>query len=134
MRLFDHGATGTDCSPRCQQVVDYEYTLTRLQPIDVNFESVFPVLQLVGVGTPFVGEFSRFSDRHESDPELQGEGRGKNKAPRFGGDDDIDRFLTIISDQLFNGGLKRLVRGKKRSDVLEQDSRFGEIRYVANVI
>ncbi len=65
----------------CQEIVRQEYSLAWLKRIFMNFQSVRSILQCVFDPFDSRREFPRFTNRHEGNPQFQGEWSTNEKTP-----------------------------------------------------
>ena len=116
-----------NCSTCCQKIVCQEYSLTWLKRIFMNFQRVRPILQRVFNPFDSRREFSRFANRHEGDPQFQGEWSTDEKAPWFNATDSMKLCITIATDQQLKSLLKCSRVTQQGRDVSEEYSRFWKV-------
>jgi hypothetical protein len=81
-----------------------------------------------------VGQLARLASRHEPDAELARQRPAEDEASRLGGDDQVDPERTCMFRQQADRVIERPRIEQKRSDVLEDDPRLGEVRNVADAV
>ena len=113
----NHGTALLDQATAClhrptggQQVVDHQDALIFFNAVDVHFQRIGAVFQVVFEGVRVVGQFARFTDRNESHIQFQRQGRGKNESARFSRCHDINLFVAIVVGQLTDRFRQRIGR------------------------
>lgn len=119
-------------APGGYHIVDDEDLLTLLHRIDVDFESVGPVLELIVLPYRLVGQLSRLAHRDEPGAESQGDWCGQGESTCLDTRNLGDPGFEEGFGQGFDQPLQGLAVGKNRGDVLEHDSRLREVRNIAN--
>ena len=120
----------------CNDVVDYDDLLARLDGIALHLEEVTAVLLLILLGDDRSRQLSLLPDGDKGSPESQGQGRAEEKPTSIETDDDIWFLVcTIGLEQMqLEAPDERLVEGRvceDGQDILEQDTWRREIRELA---
>ena len=77
--LFDQVATGFHRAAGRQEIIDKQDRLPRPDAVDVNFQRVGTIFQLVVKCTRVERQLARLADRHEADSQFEGQRGGKIK-------------------------------------------------------
>jgi hypothetical protein len=117
-----HGAAGGE------QVVDEQDALAGLDGVEVDFEGVGAVFEVVGDAGDGRGELARLAHGDEAGVEAVGERGAEDESARLDAEDEVDFAFEIVrgegvdehghADAVFEHG----------GDVVKEDSRLGKIR------
>src|SRR5438128_2467319 len=92
------------------------------------------VFKIVFEAIGSVRQLARLAQRHQGLLDLQGQWGGEQEATRLGGGDGVDALRLIV----FRKPPNRLSKGagirEQGCDILEENSRLGEVRDVADVL
>src|SRR5260370_991048 len=94
----------------------------------VNLEAVGAVLELIADAYAVRWQLLRFTHRNETRIQRVGQGRREDKSARFDTDNHVDAGVLVMLLEPVDGVMKAPVVLEQRGDVIEQDSRLGEIR------
>ena len=127
--------TRSQGAARCEQIIDENHSLARLDCVDVHLYRIRSVLERVLDPVGRVRKLSGLTDRNKPYPESVRESRAENKPPGLRTREDVGLQAVLLTDRCdavydLREDLSVL---KKRSDVLEADSLLGEIWNLANV-
>lgn len=115
----------------CYDIVDNDNLLTRLDPILLYLEEIRAIFFLISGGLNWTGQLALLPNGDESRAESQREAWPEKKASGFEANDDIWLLTTItLGDVKLEGPHKGFVQagiGEDREDVLEENSRRGEV-------
>ena len=100
--------------------------------IDVDFERIRPILQLIARSMGFVRQLARLANDAESGPEFLSQGRTDDESPGLDAQDGIDLLRPIPLRQNVDGPSEQPAIAQKRRYIFENDARFWEIGNVAN--
>ena len=130
--VFHNFATRFDCATCGQQVVHHENVFSLVNRINVHFQRIGTVFELVTVRVAFEGKFPRLPNRHKSNTQFERQRRGENEPARLGGDHRINLSTLIVIGKLVDGLPKSGRIIQQRGNVFEVDSRLGKIGNVPN--
>ena len=117
-----HGAAGGE------QVIDDDDLLPGLDGVQVDFQRVGAVLEVVGDFGGSCRQFARLTDWYETGVQAIGERRSEDETAGFDTEHQVDILVDVIGgkgiDHLREAGLVL----QQSSDVVEQNAGLGEIR------
>jgi len=110
-----------------EEVVDDEDALAGLDGVEMDFEGVGAVLEVVADFGRGGGEFFGLADRDEAGVEAVGERGAEDEAAGFDAEDHVDVFADVVRgegvDELGEAGFIL----EQRGDVVEEDAGLGEV-------
>lgn len=115
-------------------VINDENLLAGLDGIGLHLEEILTILLLVALGFTGAGELALLAHGDETGTETQRQAGSHKEATGLEADNDIGLLAVVGEDVKFQGadqGLMQSRIGKDRQDILEQNSRGGEIRELA---
>lgn len=116
-------------------VVDNQDLLAGLDGIVLHLEEVLAVLLLVANGLTGTGELALLAHGNEAGTETEGQARAHEETTGFETDDHIGLLATVVLENVelkgADEGLVQGVVGEDGHDILEQNSRGGEVRELA---
>lgn len=116
-------------------VINDEDLLAGLDGIGLHLEEILTILLLVALGLARTGELALLAHGDEAGTQTQRQAGSHQEATGLKADNDIGLLATVVGDDVkFQGadqGLMQRGIGEDRQDILEQDSRRGEIRELA---
>ena len=86
----------------CQKIVHNQDFITRFDGINVDFQLIGAVLQLIGLSNNFTRKLTRFAYRNKADTQPQRYRRAKQEATRFGANYFSDPRIFVALNQQFN--------------------------------
>ena len=113
---------------RGQQVVHQDNVLTRLDGVQVNFERVRPILQIVGDAGRRSRQLARLAHRNEAGVQTVGQRGTEDESTRLDSQHQIHILPDIVRSQRVNQLGKSLSVLEQGRDVVEQNPRLGKIR------
>ena len=127
LQLMKQVKGGMSRSAGSKQIIHEHNSLTRLDAVAVNLKLCRPVLQLVGVGDRAEGELPFLTHGDESNPQLVGEGRAKNKSPCIKPDDLRGGELRAFGSQTINGFVEERCIFQQWGQIPEENPLLGEV-------
>ena len=100
--------------------------------IDVHFQSIRSVFQLITIRTLFVREFSRFSNGDKANSQLQRQRSRDQKAPGLRRRNHVDIQCPKVVSHSRNGFAERRKVTQQWRDVFEHNPRLREIGHIPN--
>src|SRR5207247_5706143 len=94
----------------------------------VNLEAVGAVLERIAHAHALGWQLLRFTHRNKTCAQRVGQGRREDKTARFNADNHVNAGILVMLLEPVDGVMKALAVLQQRGDVIEQDSRLGEIR------
>lgn len=117
---------------RGQDVVHDQNLVAGAQSVQMHFQYVGAVFQLIRRGPRPVGKFPLFPDGDESRTQGGRYRAAENEAARFNGNDFIDGANAEGFNQLRDGLVEGLSVGQQGSDVFKDDPLFGKVGNIPN--
>src|SRR5271166_4931871 len=114
-------------APRRQQVVHQDNILARLDGVEMNFERVRPILQIVGNAGRRSRQLSRLSYGDKSSVQAVGERRAEDEAARFDAKHQVDVLSDVMGSQRVNQFGKALLVLQQCRDVVKENARLGKV-------
>ena len=130
--LFDeldggfHGAAGGE------QVVDEQDALAGLDGVEVDFERVGAVFEIVGDAGYRCGQLARLADGDEAGIEAVGERGAEDESAGFDAEDEVDLAFKIVGGERVDEHGEAGAVFEQRGDVVEEDARLGEVGHGAH--
>jgi hypothetical protein len=135
--LFLYMCVEYQCSSHTSSdnVVNDKDLLARLDGVSLHLEEVLAVLLLVANGLARTGKLALLAHGNEAGTETQGQAGTHQEATSLKADNDIGLLATVVGENVqlqgANEGLMQSVIGEDGHNILEQNSRRGEVRELA---
>lgn len=126
----DECGGGGRCAARREEIVDQHDFFTALDRVYVKLHLGFPIFERILGTLGLVRKPTLFAQRDESDAKIVGHRRAEEKSARIDPDDLVDLLAATLFKERFNSHPEKSSTAQDRSDVLENDSFFWEIRHV----
>src|SRR5580693_5303925 len=112
-----------------EHIVDDQHMLTAPDGVDMHFQRVGSVFELVLDPLDRGGKFFGFADRYESGVQRVGDSGRENKSARFDAHHFVDSPPRKLRSQRVNQQVQSLRVLEQGGDVVKQDTGLGKIRY-----
>src|ERR1019366_8428938 len=121
-----HGAAGGE------QIVDDDHALSRLDRVEMDFEGVGSVLQVVAHAGGLCRQLLRLAHGNESSVQAVRQHRAKDEAARLDAEDQVDLLADVVGRERVDHLRESALVLQQGGDVVEQNPRFGKVRHGAH--
>jgi hypothetical protein len=119
----------------CDNVIDNDNLLARLDGVGLHLEKVLAVLLLVALGFTRTGQLALLANRDKASAKSQGQAGAEKEASSLQSNDNIGLLVTVcFEDVQFEATEEGFVQGRigeDRKDILEENARRGEVGELA---
>src|SRR5580704_15078996 len=115
-----------------QQIVDEDHILAGLNRIEMNFQRIGAVFQVVSHASHGRRQLARLAYRYKSRIETISERRAEDEAASLDAEDEVDIFADVMRGQGINHLREANPVFQQRRDVVKEDARLGEVGYGAD--
>lgn len=119
----------------CDNVINNDNLLARLDGVGLHLEKVLAVLLLVALSLTRTGQLALLANRDKASAKSQGQAGAEKEASSLQSNDNIGLLVTVcFEDVQFEATEEGFVQGRigeDRKDILEENARRGEVGELA---
>src|SRR6185437_13001478 len=112
--------------------IDNDHALAGLNGIEMDFERVRTVFEVIAHARGLRGQLLRLAHWNEAGVQAISQRRPEDKAARLNAEDQVDVLLNVVRGQRVDQLRKTGLVLQQRGDVVEQDARLGKVRHGAD--